>query len=528
MHDQDRVVHDDPHENDETQQREHVQRLGANGVEHCKPSDTPRSCNRDRDHDNERQNEGFEQNRHDEENDDKRNREVDLDRIPGLRQLIGCPGYRQSDASRQALFLQRGDHVCLQQLDGSLQRECIRGANFKSNRSQTLEMADFGWPGGHANLGQFRNRNDTPRRRDYRKTTDILRPQSAQDGRIALKGQIETPIAYVDLGHAQPVVERIHGGGKVLGGQPGIGQSHAIGDQANLRGTKLESGNGPELVPLGTRQELTDYSRRLSCNTQNVFELITGNVDLDGSPAADATSEQGRLRHEPECARFGKNRARQDRYDLGDPASVHRGGPDKTVPRSCHEKEGLERWHPFFGFGGRGSGPHGFGDRLDPLGDGFRCLEIVARRWDDQPENEIAVAFGQIFQLGQEGPGCHSGTRSDNSDHKESGCTEAYREPYISHDEPCERASKMVDPGQGHFLGFTSCQKAARQRRNDGHSHHQRQQDRNRDRHGDVAEKLPCLELHDEDRDEHHHRRQRRNENGPPDLLGSDIGRLAT
>ena len=50
---------------------------------------------------------------------------------------------------------------------------------------------------------------------------------------------------------------------------------------------------------------------------------------------------------------------------------------------------------------------------------------------------------------------------------------------------------------------------------------------RDRDRNRDVAEQLPDLQLHHQDRNEHHDRGERRHQHRAPDLARPLIGRLA-
>ena len=159
-----------------------------------------------------------------------------------------------------------------------------------------------------------------------------------------------------------------------------------------------------------------------------------------------------------------------------------------------------------------------------------QLVEVVARRRQDDAEDQIAVAVGEVLDLGKERPR-REHRRADQTDHDGELARDAALEPGVDvHDESHERSPEPVQgadetPRLGGRLDLLLGQDARAHGRDERHRDDQRESHRAADRQRDVPKELPRLLLHEQDGQKDRERGQCRGQDGAPDLLRSLDGR---
>ena len=146
-----------------------------------------------------------------------------------------------------------------------------------------------------------------------------------------------------------------------------------------------------------------------------LFKLRTGDLDVDRPPAADALLKQARLLGHGDCARQVAGDPADQWHQLGRRQRVDRPQPDEDTAITSHKEEVAENWCIKGGGLGRVriDVPVRNQPLLHPLAQPDQFIEVVTRRRQQDAEDQVTVALGQILNLWQHGPGGEN-CRSDN------------------------------------------------------------------------------------------------------------------
>ncbi len=530
MHQEDGVVDDDPDEDDEAQHGQHVERLVHVEIEKCQTGDAARRGDGHRQENDQRVNEALEQDRHDEIDDDERQQQVEGEGIAGFDQVVGGSADAELDSRRQPLVHQRLHHPLANRVESRFQRDALVRPDLERYGAEALTVTDLG--------GGARRQFHTGQRACWKNA-----PGGGHDGQRAdalclrhprlrsPQGQVYELTADGHLDHPQTVVERVHRHRQLLCCDAVVRQPDAIRDHSNLRRSQFEPGIGAPLVALTLGKGLQDLEEGPIGDLQNLVELRTAHVQLDLAPAADAAPEDGRLGDEAECAGLAERRFAQHGLELTRALGLDRHGTQKSAGPGRDKEEALDLGRfPRGGLRSRHRCPVGLDLRFDRLGDFRRGIEVVAGRRDDDAEQQVAVALGQILELRQHEPGARRGRHGHERDDCEGERALAYDAGGEAGGEADEAAGETVDARQAHAddTGFAGAaaetEQAFGQGRDDGGGNDEREHDRNGYGDSDVTEELAGFELHHQYGDEHHHRGQRRDQHRPPDLVGALVG----
>ncbi len=234
----------------------------------------------------------------------------------------------------------------------------------------------------------------------------------------ALQGQVDALRADRHLGDAQAVVEDVQGIAELAGRNIVVRQAQAVRDQSDLRRAQLQAGVGAKLVALFLGHQPQDAPGGLDRDGEVGLQVRAHDVDLDLAPAAEAAAEERELVDEREGAGLTMHRLGEHRLQLRRARGVHCGSTQEGGGAEGDEEETVDlRRLAGLVLGPCDAGPERARAVLDALGDLGHGLQVVARRWDDDAEHQVAVALGQIFQLRQVVPGRGPGRASDQHDH---------------------------------------------------------------------------------------------------------------
>ena len=528
VHQEDGVVDDDADEDDEAEKCQHVELLRHELVEDHQPADAAGGGQRHRQQDDQRIDEALEQHRHHQIDDGDGDQQVHQHVVPGLDQLVRGARHAQPDTGRQALGAQFVHDLGAHDLHGRLQRQVERRADAQIDGAFLLDVPDLGRARGHHHLGQGTHRQDLARTGHHRQVVDALGLQDLALG--SAQHEVDAFAVDGDLADPEAVVEGVDGHAQFAGGDAVVGEEHGIGNDAHLRRPQFQARPRPQLVARVARQGLVDELRGPQRHVDDLLQVGARDVEIDGAAAADAASEQRRLVDEAVGAGLAEERLLDERDQFGRPLRLARHGADEglRVARDEEEVLDLRRFAVFrFGTGLRGPlGPHGI---LDLAGDGVGRGQVVSRRRQGAADDEVAVALGQVLQLGQEQVGGQPCNPADHRHHRHGDGPAARHQ--AGEGDGCldEGPRQVVDPGQAPMAGAGRRlgQEPVGERRNHRHRDDQRQGHGHRDGHGDVAEELADFQLHHQHRGEHGDRGEGRHQDRAPHLLGALEGGLA-
>ena len=346
---------------------------------------------------------------------------------------------------------------------------------------------------------------------------------------LTLDHEVEAFAVDRDLGDAQAVVEGVDGVAEFPGRHAVVGEARRIGINAHFRRPQLQPRLGPELVALACRQALLDDGRALERHAEHNLEVGPRNIEVDGSPAADMAPEQGRLGNEAEGSRLAEGRLGECGNQFAGSPRIIGDGADKGSAAARHEEEVLDLRRPALDVGAALRHPQGAHRVLHALGDVRRRLQVVARWRQQDAENQVAVALGQVFELGQEQVGGGRAQAANDGDHGDGQRLVSHHGAGKGDDGLGKAARQGVEPGNAARRdgGRRLAQKPVGKRRDQGNGDDQRQHDGDRDGDRDVAEQLSDLQFHDQDGSEDQDRGHGRHKDGAPHLLGALVRRFA-
>jgi hypothetical protein len=110
---------------------------------------------------------------------------------------------------------------------------------------------------------------------------------------VALQHQVDPAVADVDLGHADPVVVGVDGGGERLLSSPASASRSRSGISRTSGAPSSSPGMGRNWCPSDRG------SSRAPCppparDGEDFLQLVARDVELDGAPAAHAAAERAR------------------------------------------------------------------------------------------------------------------------------------------------------------------------------------------------------------------------------------------
>ena len=345
--------------------------------------------------------------------------------------------------------------------------------------------------------------------------------------------------------HFEAVVVGLDRGPEFARGDPVVAEFDGVGEEAHLWRAKLQAGFGAELVALVEGQRLGHEAGRLQRNSKHGLQVRARDIHVDLASPADPSAEQRRLADEAEGARLEEYRG-ADRVDqLAGPIGLDRNRTHEGLIAEGHEEEALHlRRLTRLGVRPRLRLPERAHRVLHRARDAERGFEVVARRRQEDTEHQVAVAGRQIVESGQQQPRYEKSAAADHDRHAGGTQPAAHNPSGEGQDDAHEQRGKIVDDrqakpvrrflrggkGRGGAAVFPASapEDSARERGDHGARHDQRQDDRDRDGHGDVTEQLAGFQLHDQDRHEDEHRGRGRDEHRAPDLPRAVIGGLET
>ena len=111
VHQQNRVVHHDADQNDETKHGQHIERLQGSQIEQREPASAASRGDRHGKHDDQWIDKALEQDGHDQEYDDDGKHHIDGHRVTGFHQLVSRSRNTELDIVREPFFFQRIDNL---------------------------------------------------------------------------------------------------------------------------------------------------------------------------------------------------------------------------------------------------------------------------------------------------------------------------------------------------------------------------------------------------------------------------------
>ncbi len=306
MHQQDGVVHHRADQDDKAQQGKHVERLEVIDVEDREPRDTACGGQRDREHDDQREDKALEQDRHHQIDDGDGDDQIEHHRFPGLVQLICGPGNVQPYALRQPFLCHRRNDFFLYPFDGCLERDIVGRADLDLHRALAFEMANLGRALRDLDPRQHIGGQNLSRPRDDRQIADPLGAfhllVRAHEGEVDPVGPVR------DLGDPQPVIEGIDGYAEIACGKPDIGEFQQIGNDPHFGGAEFQPRAGTKLRALATRHNGGKACHCIAGQFQQRFQIGPGDVEVDDLRSAKPAPEDRCLARKAERAGFGKDR----------------------------------------------------------------------------------------------------------------------------------------------------------------------------------------------------------------------------
>ena len=382
-------------------------------------------------------------------------------------------------------------------------------------------MVDLLGAGGHLDAGHGAERHQLAARGVDRQGGDVL---GAEPVLLAPEHQVDLlslELVAVDEGAVHQCVDRR---ADLPRRKPQVGGAHAVGEDAHFRIAEVEAGNR---AGLGAGHGLGNLAEDPSSQPDEAVEIGPGDIYVDGAPAAGGALEEARLLHDGESPRHPvEDRPLDDRDQLARPRRVGRArSHEGRAAEGDEEHVGDRRSRQRFRLGTvrvRGRLPVGPQDVLDSLPDLDQLVEVVSGGRQDDAEDQVAVAGGQVFGLGQQGPG-------DAQRESDQPCDDPqaqYRAAADAEDAPGDEGPHPFAPGGQPAPALSvAAEDPVGQAGDDGDRHDQAEHHRAGDGDGDVAEELAGLVLDEDDRQEDGHRGQGAGQERPPDLRGPVQGR---
>jgi hypothetical protein len=290
--------------------------------------------------------------------------QVDLDGVPGLRQLVRVPDSEKRTPSGSPAP-QRARSP-----GGSPRRSSGRASEGRTSSVTVRSARGGGSRSGRrsAHRGQRRDRHDPPRGRDHGKRADVLRAQALLAASRPFSIRSMRSVADVDLLDAQAVVVGVDGRASALVETPASARRTRSGISRTSGAPSSRPGGGgtggpPRAAAAARSARLRAPRRRGSAPAR----CRRRSVRWCGRRRRRA--EQRGLGHEAEGAGLGEDRARQHRDQLARaPGRFAEAPPTKLLPGVATKKK--------LSMAGGRPGlvllllPERAGDALDPLGDG--------------------------------------------------------------------------------------------------------------------------------------------------------------
>ena len=219
------------------------------------------------------------------------------------------------------------------------------------------------------------------------------------------QGEVDALAFNRDFGHAQAVVKGIDAERQFERGNAVVGKPHAIGHHAHLGRAELQARQWAHLVAFAARKSGANQTGGALCRDHHFFKVGAGDIELDGTAATDVAAEQARLVEEAEGAGLPEQRSRQHRDQFGHPICRLRisagaeesaaGQGDEEVVADLGRAVGFRLWPGH-------AAPKVTDAIFHPERDLGHGVEIIAWWRQHDAEDQVAIAFRQIFQLWQE------------------------------------------------------------------------------------------------------------------------------
>ena len=546
LHDQNRIVDHGADQDHEAEHRQHVERLEdterrSQPVEQPEAEQAADAANWHRGDDDGRIEPRFEERRHQEVGDHAGDHEVEPQRFPGGHELVGGAAERDSVAAveRARLFERLHDHR-LDPLLGLFERHLCRRRNLDGDRPLPLAVEDLlGAAGELANLRHRFEWHELAARRDHRERAQVLRP--LHEPVVSLDHEVDPVVVEEVVGGVAAVHEAVDDVAELPGVEPHVGRLLEPRHELDLGAGEIERRLGQVLA---AGRGFGELPHDLHAELDELREIRAGDLDIDGAAGADAVFKQARLLgHRERTGQVGRDPA-DERHELRGLEWVERTQADEHALAAGHKEavgdhrgiEGLRFGRAWIDV------PVGDQPFLDAVAHSQEFIDVVARRRQQDAEHEIAVTFGEVFDLRHQQPGGHCrcgddrrrGDRRpgrageqkpvDAGDHAHEGGAEP-RE----HVAPRGRgAGRLTGPrhNRGGGAGVAALEEQGGGCGHDEPGNGDREPDGGRDRQGNVAEELAHLPLHEEHRQEHGDVGERACQDRPPHLLGALDGRV--
>ena len=330
----------------------------------------------------------------------------------------------------------------LNELHGGFEREVGGGSDLDADGPLAGAVVDLLGTTAEADIGDGGEWNELSRRHGDRQVAQVLRP--AGERGFAHDPQVDAVAPRVEVGGVGPVDKGVDGVAEFIGGHPQVGGLLPAGSDVDLGIREVETGlrnglcTGDELGHLrgpgggvddrrasrGIDDRTRDnLSHDASANLNQLREFGAGDRNLDGAAPRDGLFKQARLLGDDEGAGKFRGDLLNERHQLGDAVGVLGADAHEDRAGAGDEEEVFDHGEREVG-GFRAAGVDveernelGF----DHLAHVFELVQVVARGRNENADDEVAVARGEVFDLGGQPPGQPQAAAHEGEHHGKPG-----------------------------------------------------------------------------------------------------------
>ena len=436
------VVDHNTGQNDETEHRQHVERLPDEIVQQCQPGYPAGRRNRHRQQNDQRQHEIPQQHDHQKEDHAKRNHHIRLHGFPCGVQRARRAAQRNAHTRLACLRANFGDQLGFDDFHRLFQRQGLGRPQAQRDRLPAADPADLLRCADNFDFGELSELQHRAGAGDNRDIAKLGRGQLA--GILAGHHKIDQLAGDRNLDDVGAVIEHIHGRGDVANRNPCPCQRGEIRSDPDLRRAIVEIGKRANLISLGPREQFANPLVHAEGNGQDGLAARAADIDPDRARATDRSPEQRCLAYKGAGSGLGEDRPAQHKLQFGHARRVLRRSASKGTAGKGHEEEALD--------GGRttllGLGfPKRPRRRFHFLGDAKRFIERIAGRRENPSEGKIGVAVRKIIKLRHEPRGEAEGAGHNQRDHNDADKRAFHGRAGIGNDQIREPACDMIKPG---------------------------------------------------------------------------------
>ena len=271
----------------------------------------------------------------------------------------------------------------------------------------------------------------------------------------------------------------------------------------------------------------SQHAHHLATQSDEMLEVGAGDFHVDRTAGAEAAFKQARLfGHSKGAGEVGGDLA-DERDEAGSSERIECSeAKENTFSASDEEEITQDRVVEFLGFGTvRIHVPVGQQSFFYDIPHPQQFVEVVARRGQENPKHQVAIAFRQVFHLRQQDPGGPDGSGHNHAGRSHLADRAAQQKPQAAGElvekEATQPASHVATAGG---LGLASGEQPGHRGWHDQHRHNQREAHRRTDCQGDVAEELASFLFDKQHREKDGDRGECAGKHSPPDFIGPPHG----